>query len=497
MKKNTIIQTLLWGMILLAGSCIGDDGNYDYLNADDVFPVKITGLQKSVTVSQGSVLKLTPIIENDDPSQYTYSWVATEAQTAGKLPERYDIAETRDLDYTVTLDVGSYLLNFKVYDKAKDVFRRYEINLTVSASPVGPGWYILKDNGQETDFDFINNDGTMYTDLLAAAGNRPKGIARNMEYQNGRYYHVEYDADGKATTLVNQTAFYVTTDQDIRTYNAKTLKLFKTFKEQFYSAPETVDPVSVYYLSSGTSFLMNDKKIYSIYGMSSNIGKFTAAKVGIYSLYDGFMSCGTDNMMVFDELSHTFYKVGSMSTQLSQVPELPNGEEEPISFADMPYDIVCMGTNTNQYSGYSYVVMKSLETDEGAIGRVQAIGGGFDSFKKIPAGNKLLQAKLVAPSFTADFLYFTIAGENKVYAYENAEGAEEKVILEYPAGESIAFMKHVKTNDINVLAVLTDTATSWKLYLYDLIGESNPEINPTPRATYEGTETGRYIMYRR
>lgn len=493
--KN-IIRALLCGLSLLVCSCIGDNGNYDYLSTDEVFPVRISGMEKSIKVSQGAVLRLSPVIEHDDPTHFTYSWVATEKETAGKLPERYDLAETKDLDYTVKLDVGDYLLNFKVYDKEKDLFKRYEINLTVVASPVGAGWYVLKDDGSQTDFDFIDGNGTVYADLLAGAGNRPKGTALNMAYQDGRYYHVEYDASGKATTLVNQTAFFITTTQDIRTYNAKTLKLFKTFKEQFYTAPETVKPVAVYHVNMGNTFLQNDGKIYSIYGMSSNIGKFTAAKVGVYRLYDGFIPASYDRVMVFDNESHTFYFASSMSDRLIDVPELPGGEEGSISFANMPYSVVCMGMNTDKYDGYSYVVMKNDATGSGAIGHVQAMGGGFDSFKLLPVGSKLLQADLIAPSFTADFLYFTVPGENKVYAYENAEGAQPKVILEYAADESVAFIKHVRNGELNVLAVLTNTSEGWKLYQYDLIGESNPEIIPTPTMTFKGTEKGRYIMYR-
>ena len=168
--KKIINLLLLLNCILLLGACIDDKGNYTYQDKDEVLPIQISGLENAITIPQGNVLKLSPVVENDDPSRYTYSWFVMESQTAGSLPKRVDIADTKNLEYTVSLSPATWLLNFEVFDEKRDIFRRKEIKLTVSASPVDLGWYVLKDENGETDFDYINPDGEVYRDLLYLAG---------------------------------------------------------------------------------------------------------------------------------------------------------------------------------------------------------------------------------------------------------------------------------------------------------------------------------------
>lgn len=500
MKKNIFNFSFTLLMAFALGACIDDKGNYDYSDADEIFPVQIEGMDEDITVSQGAVLKITPTVVNDDPSRYSYSWIITEKETAGALPKKWIVADTKDLEYTVGLDVNTYLLNFEVYDQAKDVYRRKEITMTVSASPVGAGYYVLKNDGDEADFDFINNSGTIYTNLLKPMGARPKGIAKDMAYQSGRYYHVQYSSEGKATTLINQYAFFITTDQDVRTYNAKTLKLFKTFEDQFYTVPDVVSPVRVVVCNSGNDLIMNNCKVHSIYGMSSNIGKFGAEKVGVYSLYPGIVRAGYSDAIVFDMTDRSFYKASTMTTSLSPIKEVSLDDGSTVSFSKMDYEPLCMEYIDFSWDTRAYIVMKNVNTGAGALARVSGDSENFVSFKSIPSGSHLMEASLLAPSLTSDFLYFATPNSNKVYSYENAEGLQspEKVILEYPEGETVAYVKHCcyTGKGINKLGVLTNTSKGWKLYLYDLIGESNPEINSEPTAVYEGEGTGRFIMYR-
>ena len=169
----------------------------------------------------------------------------------------------------------------------------------------------------------------------------------------------------------------------------------------------------------------------------------------------------------------------------------------------MPYSITAIGENTYTYNGFSYAVMKNEETGEGALARYGSDKIAFLSFKTVPKDSKLLQSSIIGPSYTSDFLYFAI--DNKVYDYQNAEGIEgprENMILEYP-GETVTFLRHnfvssatsaVRTNSLNVL---TNTDHGWKLYFYDLKGESTSELaSTTPTAIYEGTGNGRFLMFR-
>ena len=78
--KKIINLLLLLNCIFLLGACIDDKGNYTYQDKDEVLPIQISGLENAITIPQGNVLKLSPVVENDDPSRYTYSWFVMEAQ---------------------------------------------------------------------------------------------------------------------------------------------------------------------------------------------------------------------------------------------------------------------------------------------------------------------------------------------------------------------------------------------------------------------------------
>ena len=504
--KNIFSYIGCFFTLFCLAACVEDEGNYDYMDKQDVLPIEITGLDKSITAKQGETLRLSPTVVNDDGSSYSYQWFVTEAITAGALPKRYYISEEKDLNYDVKLEPNSYLMNFMVTDKKRGIYKRYEINLTVTASPTDKGWYVLKNEGDETDFDYIAGDGTHYRDLLLAGGQRVKGNAVDMAYQDGRYYHLVYDEQGNAKTLVNQSVFYILTDKDSRTYNSKTLSLFKTFNDMFYESPSVCNPQCVLYANAGNIFFINDNRLYYIYGMTANIGKF-APKVGLNTFYPQIIPHGAQETLVFDTKEHTFYKATTMNGTVSAIGETKTDNGETVSFTNMPYSMLCIGENGAWGTfGYSYCLMRHDETGDGALVRIyNRTGTNITSFKRVDKTSKLMETSMIAPSYIADFLYFAIG--NKVYSYENAEGLEdkEKLLLEYPAGEEVAWIKHCYGKSANALnnyletnslSVLTNTASGWKLYMYDLIGESNPEINPTPAVVYEGTGIARKLLFR-
>ena len=60
MKKYIGIYCLL--VITFIAGCLDARGNYDYISSDEVFPVKITGLDTSFNCLVGDVLRVTPIV---------------------------------------------------------------------------------------------------------------------------------------------------------------------------------------------------------------------------------------------------------------------------------------------------------------------------------------------------------------------------------------------------------------------------------------------------
>lgn len=504
--KKIINYYLFFLFLAFTCSCVDDKGNYTYQDEKEIMPVEIKEMEQEITIEANQTLTITPEIKGlDNPENYTYEWYVYEYMAVGFAPKRQYIGDTRDLNYMVTLDPGKWNLIFKITDSKRNVFVRTETILNVIATSVdNKGWYILKDNGTETDFDYINPEGEQYNDVLRKKGLQLPGKAVCMEYQNGRYYHNITDEDGNIKTLANQTAFHILSTQEIYTINSKTIELFKDFQAHFYSPVEPCAPQSYFHLGSGQTFMQNAGKLYRINGMSPNIGVLSPI-TGIYDLYEGGgIPSGSKNCIVYDKKEHSLLGGDTYNNYFTDIPDLTQ-EETTYSFKNMPYDIVCLGYNIQgSRNGQGYIALKHLESEEGALLRIKMGTSAINSFSVIPAGSRLLHAKMLAPAFYSDFVYFY--ENNTVYSYENAKDVavdkKEKEIVSYSEGENVTFVKQVyqaKTTNtplINQLAVLTTKDGKWKLYIYDLLGESNPEIKQEPVATYEGEGNGRFLLFR-
>lgn len=497
-------------VLMATFSCIDDKGNYNYTSEDIVMPVSITGMPKDTTIQQGVDLILTAgkhfTVNNDDPSRYTYEWSVTEATTGGSLPTRTYISTEENLNYPMKLAVGEWTLTLQIWDKKLDIYAKSQINLNVIASPLDKGWYILKDQGGFTDFDYITDDGKIYADILAKSDHQIKGTAVKMIYQGSRYYHVQKNADGSSTTLSNQKVLHILTSEDIQTFNAKDLQLFKTYNDQFYTAPTVCTPQDVD-LAGTDLFLLNNNQMYGIYGMSSNIGKYGGAKVGDLKIYPCMIN-NSNTVLVFDSKSHSFYSGrASGSTLVSFTTPAPNASL-PATLSNMPYDVVKMvaGQNVGYSANYGFALMKGASDSKHYLAHLRWDYSGsyatypIMSFLEVPANSPLLNNEYMACPASGEFVYYSIG--NNVYTYTNASGITERDHLQIsiPENEKITYLFNFRSTSgstYNRLAVLSSTNTGWTLRVYEPAGIDIEEINPNPTAVYSGTGNGRYVMYRK
>ncbi len=487
-------------------ACVDDLGNYDYVSADGVLPVKIGGLEEEITITQGDQLQITPLVENMDKGvQYTYSWFVIETQAMSNLPRKTVIGTEKDLDFRVALKAGSYYLNLLVRDPAKDIYKRKQVMLRVEATTVNKGWYVLKDRNNETDFDYITNEGEMHADVLGGNLNQLKGNAVEMSYQVRYFHNVTVD---EVTTRETFKALHVMSTEDIRTFNAADLMLLKDFPEQTYSPMECA-PQSIWTGSNqGNQHLMNGGKLYSVYGMYINIGKYSGARVGTYSLFPKFLCVNFfGDVLVFDNLTNSFMACSPSGDDFVVLPtQTIAGKQVPMK--NIPYTMVDAFASDADGGGaqQAFVLLKSTEKNSYSIGQVpygftQATVNTrmFNNLNEIPSDCLLGQSTVRCCASSGNFVYF--AKDNKAYYHMNATGLaeREKLIATLPAGETISHMRYVysgATTKIRVLAILTNTATHWKLYLYPIEAAGNPEVKAEPSAVYTGEGTGRFIMYR-
>lgn len=512
MKVKNIFTAFGLLAVLFLSSCVTDYGNYEYQDPDIVLPVTISGISDT-SITKGEYLILNPeVIIAGDESKYIYSWYVMPAETAGALPLKTVLGNTKNLNAQITLAVGSYRLNFSVTDSVRDIYVRQEVILSVKATDVGAGWFVLKDIDNETDFDYINGNGDIYPDVLLTladpTGSRLKGKAVKIEYQSQRYYHQVTGEDGKVTILSNQSVYHVLSDEDIKVFNSKTLELFKNQQDVFYT-PTVCRPQNIAFAPSNNLFLVNNGEISAIYGMMANLGKLSP-KVGFYTFHEDIqLDYSYGNAIGFDLDSRTFYHVEAFSADLVL---FRTGQISTTNMNAVLLDLVyAPGSGFLYYNTpKGFAVMKSIEEEEYYLATLNYGGSNAYpiatsesdpnrvAFDTIPAGNKFPTAPVKAAPYSGNFVYF--ADGNRLSVYRNASGlaVKESLLKEFPSDETISYVANIyKLNSFNYLAVLTNSGSGWKLYAFNIIGLGNPEFDgDAPAFIREGAGNARFVMYR-
>ncbi len=494
----------LLSLLLLGVSCIDDTGNYEYVDESDVLPVTISGLPDRYSVLRSEVLSFAPQVEiGGDSDRYTYSWYITEEVTSGLRPTRKHLADTKDLDYRVLLNAGTWRLSFLVADKERDLYKRHEIRLTITASPIDVGWYVLKDINDETDFDYISKEGEIYVDVLKATDSQLAGKAVSMVYQSGQYYQLFPNEDGSSTLVSGLKVFHILSTKDIRVFDSKSMALFKTFDDLFYEVPEKCNPQFLGF-NSPALFLINAGRIYSIFTSTAHYGIFGTFTIGDYNFFERMILAKSSNALAFDTKSNSFCSAMLTVSYVDPISDKPSEStvNGPISVTNMPYSLVKMESGESTSAGFSvFALMKHVSTDEYYLAQLLYTGSTaypIVDFNLVPSEYLLPSADLIATPTSGSFIYF--AKDNKVYSYigASAEVDKQRLLLEFAPNEKVTYIKHFSDSNTpqlyNYLAVLTNVDSKWKLRIYTPTGVG--ELEPGIVMEYEGEGNGRYVMYR-
>lgn len=191
MKKYIELFCLL--AIAFVAGCIDDRGNYDYVPTDEVFPVKITGLDTSYDCLVGDVIRATLEVSGvEGLKDLKYTWYVYQRGVA--ISAEDTLCHTKDLEWLVNCDVNNYNLMFEVRDTVRDLFARKALNLTVSTA-YSTGWFVLEDDGMNADLDVIMPDGKTTENLMTTFGSgRMDGKAGKIVYK-ARHPHETEQAD--------------------------------------------------------------------------------------------------------------------------------------------------------------------------------------------------------------------------------------------------------------------------------------------------------------
>lgn len=496
MKKDIVIFCSLIIAFSMSG-CVKDDGNYDYKDRSEVELGEVTGIEDFYSVNSLQRLQIPASVERitrDEDYEYYWSvWGVGGTVTGNKDT----IGREKQLDYVVNLKSGTYELVFQAKNKETGVSVFQKADMTV-ASLFSEGWFVTKTENGQTEIDLVKKDGTFYPDILKAAnGESLPGKALKTFYQ-AKMYRMQIDnPDGTVTTLRNEKVVYVLSENDMRVYNANDMKEYRRYDNAFFEAP-VIRKLQDVYLGYMGQFLMNNGQIHWI-DVACGISIFGFPMLGNYEVAPYNMGVMDMGMLVYDNLSCSFKYAPYSNTKLVDLKS--NAGQTDCN--NMNCDLIFMDEQMAYYgiTEGGMALLKTKDKDEYYATMLNMNWSSeenpFVNLKKVADDCAVRKGKVFAPNNYNDVLYFSDGG-NTVGMYNISSGIEKKEILTYPATESVVCIRHVSyvsVDDMECLAVMTNSTAGWKVYLYHFVGRT-AEIEKPEYQYFSGKGEGKHIMFR-
>lgn len=480
MKQLYIIAAGLF--FLVASGCKKDNSSY----ADHPLPpVTVSGLATSYSVfSHRDTLRINPVVA--DESRYEFYWTAyttTFVQGTGQVPKPDTLGRTKNLDYEVLLNPGQYILVFNVKDKTSGVIKLINVNMTVATLNMN-GWYLLKDNGSTTDFDFIYKDGRI--DNWIAFYNNGKSL-------DGKAVKAVYTPSFKMTLTSTSLfdALTVLSEKDAGIYRIDNGVMAMNFDNMFFSKPATRKLQNVFQsMNTANLGLINDNKAYSLTKGALFTDLPQTYKVSPVAAV-GALDIG------FDEISKSVILFNGANFATLGA----NGD----SLKRLNADLVWM----NGYAGRRSVALAlfRMPTGEGVLVKLNAQYGYLAGFSSpllmikdtLPQTHSLMTAGVIGGNYDADYIYYGV--NNKIYLTD-INTLQEALQVTLPDGETVTCIQHIKYPQPNsttiptttdYLAIASYANGRYKVWLYTI--SSTGTIQALPKPNFEGDGRVANITY--
>lgn len=414
---------------LFTYSCVKESGNEYKPN----LPVpEVSGFEKSYTAfTHRDILSITPQVK--DEAQFDFYWtVFSNNYTVGTgiVPKGDTITRTKNLNYEVLLNPGSYTLVFNIRNKQTRVTQMVTSDLSISTLTM-TGWYLLKDDGQKTDFDFFYTGGKIenwmanFNNGKSLSGKAVKSI-----------FAGSFKIGIKSTDLFS--VLVVLSDQDAAIYRVDNGKQVMNFDNMFFTKPDVRRPQNVLQpMADNFIQLINDGKIY----VMSKGTFFANPPVSSYKI--GPTGAVGSMNIIFDENSKSLIYLdgGNFVTLPSVGNSLKNMDATAIWMAGYPALRGAALTLFRQSSGDGLLV--KLNTVYGALTGSTFPGTPVliaDS-KAVPKTHGLMSAPAIGGNYDSDYIYY--ANGNKVYMTDLAS-LQENLQVTLPENETVTCIQHIK-----------------------------------------------------
>lgn len=461
MKTN--IYMLLALAFPLFASCFRAEGNFEY---DDPLVIQVTGIQEQYTVSSGDVIALRPEITPAD-RQYTCFWTITPAQ-AQNASAVDTISKEQTWEYTVNRSIGTYKLRFCAKDTQTGIFayKEYIVNVTTD---MATGWWILKEEEEETDFDFFASaDKAKENLLLSQQGSRMKGKPLNLFFTHS-FWHF----DETSLRDVRTNAVFAASEGDIVALDYFTGRVLSKYEDLFVEQPANRIVRDMF---SGPSdvHVYVDNTVYTMYNASYSVYKqFVLKSLGDYELSLPKHSTHITLPILFNEKNTSFCSVSRNSPNLEY---FTSGSPSP---GNTGMDLLFLGGKTvsaNSPGDVAFAIMKKKDADEYHLltlnGQPWSVSVNLiQKTERLDNSLKVLHAEYRTLNQNNNIIYFSEG--NRLFACNLDNKTESEQSVAIPAGEEITYMEFLKyapyglnSSWFDYLAIATVQGEDYTLYLH-------------------------------
>ena len=177
-----------------------------------------------------------------------------------------------------------------------------------------------------------------------------------------------------------------------------------------------------------------------------------------------------------------------------------------ISPTNMDVDMIHMLPRYESVPSTAFAVMRNKNRDECYVFDISYSMSDypFVDIDTIPVHCEMPDAQVMGTSLYASCIYYAKKESDgdvlKVYKNVKIDNRESE-LKRFP-GEEIVYIVNLTSSyntpedeKFNHLVVLTNSDSGWKLYRFNVIGQT-PEIEPEPVVVYSGTGKAGYVMLR-
>lgn len=484
-------------MALFIAGCSKDIGNYEYSSKE---VITITGIENSYTKLSGvERITLDPeISSSNSEADFEYFWGIYETNVQGSVPKIDTIAKTKALDYLVKQPAKGWVLVFRAKNKKTGYFKYTTSSINV-ITQYTRGWYVVKDDGSQTDVDLFKTPASIVPDTKVE--NVFSSV--NGKKLNGKASLFSFLTAYKSTVtgvLGNTRALFLLSDKDATVVDINTFKEIRGFNNLFYESPSVKAPNFVTFASQANYFV-NDGQIYGIYTMSSNTGQFGVRKMrdnlnSPYKVSKYFMAYGSSDPIFYDEISSSFISSGATG---SLVNALSDAAATKMKANNNNKKLLFMGNkNTSPFSGYAVFQDKT----DPLLKILSLITPTLPTLTIVNDTLKVADKLYNADNYTLlqgdeNMLYFTVG--NEVWSRNLSNKFEQKQFT-VPAGEEITFIRHRKYTgsgveapySYNFVMIGTKIGVSYKVRMFT---KTSGNLSASPVFTLDGTGSVGDVIY--